>query len=89
MPTTAGDSDAQTTQLKPANVQINPDHMNFLLNLPCALTNQLSILDDAYAAIMDMFFLHICVRHAESLGDLNTCQAAVNKAIQIWTNTVS
>ena len=89
VPATAGDLDAQTTQLKPADMQINPDHVNFLLNLPYALTNQLLILDDAYAAIMDTFFLYIHVRHAESLGDLNTCQVAVNKAIQTWTDTVS
>ena len=80
VPVTAGDPDTQTTQPKLAYVQVNPNHMNFLLNLPCALTDQLSILDDAYAAIMDTFFLHIWVRHAESLGDLNTSQAAVNKS---------
>ena len=82
VPATAGDPDAQTTQLKPANMQVNPNHVNFLLNLPCALTDKSSILDDVYAAIMDTFFLHIWVRHAESLGDLNTCRVAVNKAIQ-------
>ena len=89
VPMAAGDPDAQTTQLKPANMQVNPNHMSFLLNLPCTLTDQSSILDDAYAAIMDTFFLHILVRHAESLRDLNTCRAAVNKAVQTWTDTVS
>ena len=89
VPATAGDPVAQTTQPKLADVQVNPDHVNFLLNLPCTLTNQSSILDDAYAAIMDTFFLHIRVRHAESLGDLNTCRAAVNKAVQTWTDAVS
>ena len=38
---------------------------------------------------MDTFFLHICIRHTESLGDLNTCWAAVNKAIQLWTDAIS
>ena len=89
VPVAAGDPEAQTTQLKPANVQVNPNHVNFLLNLPCALTNQSSILDDEYAVIMDAFFLNIWVRHAESLGDLNACQVAVNKAIQTWTDAVS
>ena len=36
-----------------------------------------------------MFFLHIHVRHTQSLGDLNTCRTAVNKAIQLWTDAVS
>ena len=67
----------------------NPDHVNFLLTLPCALTNQSLILDDAYGSIMDIFFLHICIRHAESLRDLNICWVAVNKAIQLWTDAVS
>ena len=71
------------------DVVVNPDHMNFLLTLPCALTNHSSILDDVYSSIMDTFFLHICIRHAESLGDLNTCWAAVNKAIQLWTDAIS
>ena len=89
VPTTAGDPNTQTTQPKPADVQVNPDHVNYLLNPPCAPTDKSLILDDVYAAIMDTFFLHIWVRHAESLGDLNTCRAAVNKAIQTWTNAVS
>ena len=86
---TAVDPNAQTAQPKPADMQVNPAHMNFLLNLPCALTNQSSILDDPCTMIMDTFFLHICVRRAESLGDLNTCQVAVNQAVQTWTDTVS
>ena len=65
------------------------DHVNFLLTLLCVLTNHSSILDDAYGSIMDTFFLHIHIRHAESLGQLNACQAAVNKAVQLWTDTVS
>ena len=89
VPMPAGDPNAQTALLKPANMQINPDHSNFLLNLPCALTDESLILHDAYAVIMDMFFLQICVRHVESLVDLNTCQAAVNKTVQTWTNTCS
>ena len=80
---------AQTAQPKPTDTQVNPIHVNYMLNLPCTLTDQLSILDDTYAMIMDMFFLHIRVRYAESLGDLNTCQAAVNKAIQNWTDAMS
>ena len=36
-----------------------------------------------------MFFLHICVKHAESLGDLNACKVAVNKAVQLWTDAIS
>ena len=47
----------------------NPDHVNYLLTLLCVLTNHSSILDDAYGSIMDTFFLHIHVRHAESLSD--------------------
>ena len=84
-----GDPDSQTTPLKPANVQVNPNHVNYLLKLPCALTDKSLILDDVYAAIMDTFFLHIGIRHAESLGNLNTCRVAVNKAIQTWTNAMS
>ena len=68
---------------------VNPDHVNYLLTLPCALTNHSSILDDAYGSIMDTFFLHICVRHAESLSELNACWAAVNKAVQLWTDAIS
>ena len=71
------------------DVVINPALVNYLLTLLCALTNHSSILDDVYGSIMDMFFLHICIRHAESLGDLNACWVAVNKAIQLWTDTVS
>ena len=60
------------------DVVVNPDHVNYLLTLPCALTNHSSILDDAYGSIIDTFFLHIRVCHAESLGDLNTCWATVS-----------
>ena len=71
------------------DVVVNPDHVNYLLTLPCVLTNHSSILDDVYGSIMDMFFLHIHVRHAESLSDLNACRAAVNKAVQLWTDAIS
>ena len=71
------------------DVVVNPDHVNYLLTLPCVLTNHLSILDDVYGSIMDTFFLHICIRHTESLGDLNACWAAINKAVQLWTDAVS
>ena len=80
---------AQATPPRGPDVVVNPDHVNYLLTLLCVLTNHSSILDDAYGSIMDMFFLHIHVRHAESLGNLNACWAAVNKAIQLWTDAIS
>ena len=69
VPVAAWDTNTQTTPSQPANMQINPNHMNFLLNLPCTLTDQSLILDDV---IMVTFFLQIHVRHAERLGNLNT-----------------
>ena len=89
MPATATKPNTQAAPPRGPNVVVNPDHVNYLLTLPCALTNHSSILDDAYHSIMDTFFLHICIRHAESLGYLNACQAAINKAIQLWTDAVS
>ena len=89
VPLTTMEPDAQAIPPRASEVVVNPNHMNFLLTLPYALTNHLSILDHAYGSIMDTFFLHICIRHAESLRDLNACQAAVNKAIQLWTDAVS
>ena len=89
VPVTAMVPNAQATQPRGPKVVVIPDHVNFLLTLLCVLTNCSSILDDAYGSIMDTFFLHICVRHAESLSDLNTCRVAVNKAVQLWTDAVS
>ena len=89
VPVTVMEPNAQAALPRGPEVVVNPDHVNFLLTLPCALTNHSSILDDAYGSIMDTFFLHIHIRHAESLSDLNACQAAVNKTVQLWTNTVS
>ena len=89
VPATATKPNTQAAPPRGPNVVVHPDHVNYLLTLPHALTNHLSILDDAYGSIMDTFFLHIRVRHAENLSDLNACQAAVNKAIQLWTDAVS
>ena len=89
VPTSVMKPNTQTAPPRGSDVVVNPDHMNFLLTLSCVLTNHSSILDDAYSSIMDTFFLHIHVRHAESLGDLNTCRVAVNKAFQLWTDAVS
>ena len=89
VPSTVTEPKAQAIPPKASRVVVNPDHVNFLLTLPCALTNHLAILDDTYGSIMDTFFLHICIRHAESLRDLNTCQVAINKAVQLWTDAVS
>ena len=89
MPLTVTKPDAQAAPPRVPDVVVNPDHVNFLLTLPCVLTNHSSILDNAYGSIMDTFFLHIHVRHAESLEDLNTCQVAVNKAVQLWTDAMS
>ena len=88
-PATVTKLNTQAALPRGPDVVVNPDHVNYLLTLLCVLTNHSSILDDVYGSIMDMFFLHICVRHAESLGDLNACWAAVNKAIQLWTDAVS
>ena len=89
VPATVMKPNTQAAPPRGPDVVVNADHVNFLLTLPCLLTNHSSILDDVYSSIMDTFFLHICIRHAESLGDLNACQVAVNKAIQLWTDAVS
>ena len=89
VPATVTKPNTQAALPRGPDVVVNLDHVNYLLTLPFALTNHSSILDDAYGSIMDMFFLHIRIRHAESLGDLNACQTAVNKAVQLWTDTVS
>ena len=89
VPVTMMEPNAQTALPRGPEVVINPNHMNFLLTLLCVLTNHLSILDDVYSSIMDTFFLHIHVRHAESLSDLNASRAAVNKAIQLCTDAIS
>ena len=83
VPLTVTEPNALAILPRASIVVVNPDHVNFLLTLPCVHTNHSSILDDAYGSIMDTFFLHIRVRHAESLGDLNTCWVAVNKAVQL------
>ena len=88
-PATVTKPNTQATPPRGPDVVVNPDHMNYLLTLLCVLIYHSSILDDAYSSIMETFFLHIRIRHAESLGDLNACQAAVNKAVQLWTGTVS
>ena len=89
VPVTVTEPNAQTAPPRGPEVVVNSDHVNFFLTLLCALTNHSSILDDVYDSIMDTFFLHIHIRHAESLGDLNTSRTAVNKAVQLWTDTVS
>ena len=89
VPATAMKPNTQAALPRGPDVVVNPDHVNYLLTLPCALSNHSSILDDAYSSIIDTFFLHIHVRHAESLNELNACWAAVNKAIQLWTDAIS
>ena len=89
VPVTMTKPNTQAAPPRGPDMVVNLDHVNYLLTLPCALTNHSSILDDAYGSIMDTFFLHIRIRHAESLSDLNTCRAAVNKAVQLWTDAVS
>ena len=89
VPATVTKPNTQAAPPRGPDVVVNHDHVNYLLTLPCVLTNYLSILNDAYSSIMDTFFLHICVRHTRSLGDLNACQAAVNKPIQLWTDAIS
>ena len=89
VPATVMKLNTQTALPRGPDVVVNTDHVNYLLTLPCVLTNHSSILDDAYGSIMDTFFLHICIRHTESLSDLNTCWVAVNKAIQLLTDAVS
>ena len=81
VPATVRKPNTQAALPRGPDVVVNPDHVNYLLTLPCVLTNHSSILDDVYSSIMDTFFLHIRIRHAESLGDLNTCRVAVNKAL--------
>ena len=89
VPATETKPNTQAAPPRGPNMVVNPDHVNYLLTLLCVLTNHSSILDDVYSSIMDTFFLHICIRHAESLSDLNACQAAINKAVQLWTDAVS
>ena len=89
VPATATKPNTQAAPPRGPDIVVNPDNVNYLLTLPCALTNHLSILDDVYGSIMDTFFLHICIRHAEGLSDLNACWAALNKAIQLWTDAIS
>ena len=73
VPSTGTKPKAQAIPPRASKVVVNPDHVNFLLTLLCALTNHSAILDDAYGSSRDTFFLHIHIRHAESLRDLNAC----------------
>ena len=52
VPATAMKLNTQAAPPRGPNVVVNPDHVNYLLTLPCVLTNHSSILDDVYGSIM-------------------------------------